>query len=162
MLPITSAFLLTTTGRSSSKTFGRSPSARKSRLSAPPACMTCCPTRPSPGPRTAVVRADAADLVAPAGAPHSRCQCQATHSACLLLNSARRILYVSFLALHAGIGVSLFSLHENKWRSRHRTAPSKSKMKTRNNDNMLVDLFRLGIVWNVVVDSSPAERRQPL
>ena len=45
-----------------------------------------------------------------------------------------------------GLSISLFSLHENKWRSWRRAAPSKPKTKTRNNDNMLVDLFRLGVL----------------
>ena len=97
-LPVRAPLVLQCPGlpRNPSASPRRSPSARASRLSGPPACMTCCPTRPSPGPRTAVVRADAADLAAPAGALHSRCPFQATHSACSLLNSARRNLYVRF------------------------------------------------------------------
>ena len=47
----------------------------------------------------------------------------------------------SMLVVVWGLGVSLFSLHENKWRSWRRAAPSKPKAKTRNNDSMLV------VVW---------------
>src|ERR1019366_4686687 len=45
-----------------------------------------------------------------------------------------------------GSEVSLFSLRVNKWGSWRRAAPSKPKTKTRNNDNMLVVVWGLGIL----------------
>src|ERR1035441_7123908 len=56
---------------------------------------------------------------------------------------AGRAAYLAFL-----LEISLFSLHENKWRSWRRAAPSKPKTKTRNNDNMLVVVWGLAL-WRV-------------
>jgi hypothetical protein len=50
----------------------------------------------------------------------------------------------------------LFSLRENKWRSWRRAARSKPKTKTRKNDNMLVNVWGLGVnVWGLGISLFP-------